>query len=374
MGKIYLPYAEQFDLMNRNLEAIAGAISRDLDVSTWAGVQKAVRAGVASSLFPVGTRFTVNHSVYGNKAYDVVAHDHYKSAHGEYAHTMTLMSHDIVLGTIPYEYAEALYYAETALSVGSYRFTIPRDYWGLKSGTYYFTLTKGLPAGGVICLAKGKDVDIVTGGLVTYKDRSDTSTYETTGVSTSAISATNLGTMGQELNHVVRVCIGSDNYKESFMRQYLNSNGTMSGSWRPQTKYDVKPTGLTSLSGYFGGLDEELRDVIGEVVVPCVANESWESPDSSVKVGEKYTVKDKVFLASRTEVFGEDTRDDGSSQLAYYNDATNADRVKYLNGNAASWFLRSSDLEATLSVGSDGDKFRVGNHATAGLVPVFNIV
>ena len=94
MSKIYLPHAEQFDLMNENLSKIANALAMDMDISTWAGIQKAVRVGVAPDLIPVGTQLAVDHSVYGTHLYDVVAHNYFKSAHDKNAHTMTLMCHD----------------------------------------------------------------------------------------------------------------------------------------------------------------------------------------------------------------------------------------------------------------------------------------
>jgi len=52
---------------------------------------------------------------------------------------------------------------------------------------------------------------------------------------------------------------------------------------------------------------------------------------------------DKVFLLSRKNVFGTDEYS-GISEgelLEYFNGATNADRIKYQNGTARYWWLRT---------------------------------
>ena len=140
MSRIYLPNASQFDVMNENLAKIANAITSGNDISTWAGIQKAVRIGVAPDLFPVGSQLSVNHKVYGTHMYDVVAHNHYKSAHDKNAHTMTLMCHD-VLNKLQFDAPEALYYAKDGLAAGTYHFTLNSTYSSWAAGTYQFTLT-----------------------------------------------------------------------------------------------------------------------------------------------------------------------------------------------------------------------------------------
>ena len=150
MSKIYLPNASQFDLMNENLAKIANAIASDIDTSTWAGIQKAVRAGVAPDLFPIGTQLPVNH---GGKQYlyDVVAHDYFKSAHDKNAHTMTIMCHD-VMDKLQFDAREAFYCFEdeegAELGEGTYNFTLANTYGSWEKGTYQFTLTSSVPVGG----------------------------------------------------------------------------------------------------------------------------------------------------------------------------------------------------------------------------------
>ena len=50
--KIFFPNSGQFDKMNENLEKIAKAVGSQVDISTWGGIQKAVRAGIAPDILP----------------------------------------------------------------------------------------------------------------------------------------------------------------------------------------------------------------------------------------------------------------------------------------------------------------------------------
>ena len=67
MSKVMFPNSAQFDEMNVNLAKIAKAVGGQVDVSTWAGVQRAVRMGIAPDIFPIGTQLLVKHSVYGDR-------------------------------------------------------------------------------------------------------------------------------------------------------------------------------------------------------------------------------------------------------------------------------------------------------------------
>lgn len=341
MGKIYLPHEEQFDLMNENLAKIAGAIGASIDTSTWAGIQRAVRTGVAPSQFPVGTQLEVSHSEYGAMLFDVVAHDYFKSPHDANAHTMTLMSHDSIV-RLQYDASEAFYYAFNKLPAGTYNFTISETYLLWEKGTYQFTLTQALPSGGHLLINSHADTALTscTGTSISPPDLGGV-------IETFAISAgnggTSLGTFGADLNHIKRVSDGSDNYAESAIRQFLNSAKDMSVAWVEQTKYDVAPNWWGSRKGFMAGLDEEFLSVVGEVVVPCATNSEYESPDSRYTKGTKYTLNDKFYLASVREVMGDSSSyiDDGTSQLPYYIGSKGVDRYKYADGVAYAWWTRS---------------------------------
>ena len=381
MSKIYLPTSEQMNTTLENLSRIAGALGTKEDTSTWAGIQRVVKSGNAPRLFPIGTQFVVPHSWGGDHVYDVVAHDYFKSAKDENAHTMTLMCHDI-FGMVQFDGAEAFYYAEAELPAGTYNVTLEETYASWVAGTYQFTLTKALPKGGQLCINGASNVPMTERFVVSYSSHTATNASETVAI-TLGNGGTHLGIFGVELNNIRRVPYGSNNYKESAIRQFLNSSAEAGSVWIPQTKFDRPPSWMTNLAGFVGGLNDEFLAVIGKVIVPCAANDIYESPDSTVVKGEKYTLSDKFYLASQNEIFGmaSGSANDGSVLFPYYNGATNADRIKhrlmYGSGQPTAWRSRSPFTVSSISVlgvAADGSEGQIIANDNLGCVPVCTIV
>lgn len=375
MSKLYLPHSDQFDTMNEHLATIAKALKADVDISTWASVQKAVRAGIAPELIPVGTQLSVEHSVYGNMLFDVVAHNHHKSAYN--TSTMTLMCHSNLAG-IQFDSPEAFYYADNGLVAGDYNFTIPKTYSSWVAGTYQFTLTQSLPQGGQLCISGRADEAITSKKVVSYASRTDTVAIESV-VITSGNGGVNLGTFGEELNHTERISYGSNNYKESALRQFLNSSAKAGSVWFPQTKFDRPPSWATSLDGFIDGLDKDFLDVVGEVVVPCSTNNTYESLDSTTIKGGKYTVIDKFYIPSQTEILGTTTEivADDSVRFPYYKNTTSADYIKYRADSPLTWWVRSACSWSATSIriiNSSGVPHSSDAISNGGCVPTCTIV
>ena len=376
MSKLFLPTKEQMDVMNENLAKIAKAVGSQVDISTWEGIQKAVRSGIAKDILPVGSQLAVNHSVYGTRLFDVVAHDYLKSVHDENAHTMTIQQHDLLPGT-QFDASEAFYYAEAELPAGTYNFTLATAYSSWAEGTYQFTLTKPVPKGGQLAISGYADAAMTARQVRSYANQTTTTATESVAI-TAGSGGTNLGTFGEGLNHSHRVSYGSNNYKESAMRQFLNSSAAAGSVWTPQTKFDRPPSWLTSLAGYKNGLDQDFLAVVGKVVLPCSANNTYEAPDSSIAKGTKYTLNDEFYLASAREIFNTnwDVADD-SKVFPFYEGAGNADRIKYRDGSAAVWWLRtpySGYAGVVRLVVSDGTLVSGDAFGAPGLAPACTIV
>ena len=369
----YFPNAEDFDEMADHLDAIAHALGEQVDVSDWSGIQKAVKLGIAPKIFPIGTRLTVNHSKYGDMEYTVVAHNHFKNAQSKDAPTMTLMSNNVLPPLIQFDSGEAFYQTDTEMLAGKYGFTIPYTIGEWKAGNYYFTLYDTLPAGASFYFGSTPD-EVAMQILV---ENFSTSTYYTMLHASLGNGDTNLGTFGVELNHTHRIYYGSNNYKESAIRQVLNST-SQAGDWKPQTKYDHYPNWVELTDGFLNGLDSGLRDTIVDVVVPCSANNTFESPDSETTVGGAYTVIDKVFLPSANELgcFGNTISND-SDTLPYFKNASNDMRIKY-DKNSTPRFYWTRTPENNTSFGmeiiNEGGK-ATGRKAIEGsyVAPIFNI-
>lgn len=376
MSKLFLPTKEQMDVMNENLAKIAKAVGSQVDISTWEGIQKAVRSGIAKDILPVGSQLAVNHSVYGTRLFDVVAHDYLKSVHDENAHTMTIQQHDLLPGT-QFDAPEAFYYAETELAAGTYNVILATAYGGWAAGTYQFTLTQAVPAGGQLRINGYESTAITSLKVQSFANRTTNTATESVAI-TAGSGGTNLGTFGEgAINSIQRVSYGSNNYKESAMRQFLNSSAAAGSVWTPQTTFDRPPSWQTSLAGYKAGLDQDFLAVVGKVVLPCSANNIYEAPDSSITKGTAYTLNDEFYLASRAEIFGSHDVNDGTVLFPFYEGAGNADRIKYRDGSAAYWWLRTPTSGYALVVRrvlSDGTVSHSYAHGAHGLAPACTIV
>lgn len=380
MTKVYLPNKEQFSRLNAQLANIATALGTQMDVSTWANIQKVVRAGIAPNVIPIGTQFTVNHSIYGDILCDVVAHNYFKSAYDENAPTMTLLSHDAI-ALLQYDAPEAFYYASSELPAGTYNFTIPKTYSSWTVGTYQFTLTTALPNMGVLGISGNASTALTSLKVISYRDLVDTTGIESVPI-TSGNGGTNLGTLGVELNHTERVSYGSDNYKDSAIRQFLNSSRGVGLAWTRKNKYDRIPSWGANIAGFVSGFNDEFLSGVGEVIVPCSANEVYECSDYTdfpTQVGKKYTLTDKFYLPSQTELFGTTTNlvADGTRLFPYFEGATDTDRIKYLKSTAQHWWTRSSRsnsptlIHAVLRTGALSSNNANNEY---GIVPCFTIV
>ena len=359
------------------LKLIAVAQGAAPEFTSWKQIQTAVAMGYGPRYFPVGSQLAVNHSVYGTRLFDVVAHDYLKSVHDENAHTMTIQQHDLLPGT-QFDAPEAFYYAEAELPAGTYNVILATAYGGWAEGTYQFTLTQAVPAGGQLRINGYESAAITSLKVQSFANRTTNTATESVAI-TAGSGGTNLGTFGEgAINSIQRVSYGSNNYKESAMRQFLNSSAAAGSVWTPQTKFDRPPSWLTSLAGYKAGLDQDFLAVVGKVVLPCSANNTYEAPDSSIIKGAKYTLNDEFYLASAREIFNTnwDVADD-SKVFPFYEGAGNADRIKYRDGSAAHWWLRtpySGNANGVRLVNSDGTMG--GNVAVGsdGLAPACTIV
>lgn len=371
--KIYLPHSQQFDEMNANLAKIAKAIGNSSYTSSWKDVRNAVRAGFAPDLYPVGTQFVVHHETYGDHLYDVVAHDFYKSANNEDAHTMTLMCHDVVCG-VPFDASEASYYVESDLPAGSYCVELPSGGELLPLGRYSFTLSSNVSKGSLICISPGGDLHTANSYVVrVYSGAKETEYLQQVFADHNVPYGTYLGVTRVELNDQNRRYFGSNNYKESAVRQFLNGSGEDGSFWKPQTKFDMFPSEYASLDGFLKGLDEEFLSVVGKVVVPCDANIDYESPDSETVKLASYTVNDLFYLPRIDEIVA----DDVTKIFPYYYGASSADRVKYYNGVPVIYSTRTPNRTCYNIQGVDTNGYTglpAGPCYTNYIVPVCNIV
>lgn len=329
-------------------------------VKTWEDVRNAVRLGIAPTLFPVGYEFNVERAGSGTITFVVRGHNHHAAANKKLSHTMTLEMKN-VYGTssaykgLVFDATEALYYAETELPAGTYHFTLLSGYDTTYGGgkTLSFTLTKPVPAGGVIMFPWAYNTQSTATKISTYASNTATAAIESVSVNEGA-SGTNLGTADgntPNMNHSHRIRYGSNNYAQSALRQWLNSDAALGAVWTPQTIFDRPPSWHTgtdaAYAGFMNGIEEEFLAVVQPAVIPCRTNSIFEvnSLDGTeFAINQTYELEDKFFLLSRPEIYGtwdSSTYKDGEL-LEYYEGLTDAERKKFDSfGSARHVWLRS---------------------------------
>ena len=330
-------------------------------VNTWEDIKNAVRLGLGEKLFPVGYEFTTEDSVTGAVITWVVrGHNHHAAANKKLEHTMTLEA-KYVYGTaagtyksLVFDAYEALYYASEEIPAGTYNFILEYDTSSIVSGTYQFTLTKAVPAGGQIVLGTNSNSTAVTGcKIATYGTVAGVDAIESGIAVTVGSEGVNLGTVkgtsatSENLNCAQRILWGSNNYAQSAARQWLNSDAAAGAVWTPTNKFDRRPSWATSYSGFMLGLPADFLAAVQPAAIPCRTNSVFEvnSLDGTeYTVNKVYELQDKFFLLSRPEIYGSwdsATYKDGEL-LEFYEGFTDTERIKYdAAGSARNCWLRS---------------------------------
>jgi hypothetical protein len=313
----------KMDLSNSLLALISHGQTKAV-LNSWQQVQHIVRAGLHHQVFQIGDQFVATFD--GQPfVWDVIGIDHDKPTDPRFTHSLTIQSHDCLLDA-QFSAPQALYYAETSLPAGQHRFTF-------NNVQYSFTTSQVVPAGGLVFISGWGAGDVPT-AITTYAaDR--TTTIETGLVVTQSAGADTLS----PVNHHQRCRYGSNNYVESAIRQWLNSEAS-TFTWVPKTNYDRPST--YSGGGFLYQLDPELVAVLGAVDKQVARNTVTDG-------GGQDLFSDKVFLLSRVEIYGggEGTTS-GEAPYSYYESmapspTVNAldGRIKYLGASATNWWLRS---------------------------------
>ena len=297
-----------------------------------------------------------------NIKFVVRAHNKHAAADTRLTHTMTLEM-KFVYGTssayksMIFDAQEALYYAAAGLEAGSYCFTVKNQAWYPDDNnvTFYFTLTQDVPAGGQLVISAQYNQSMQNKQMKSYPSVNSTTEIETVVLSSTEIpGAVDLGAtdgLTENMNHLHRIVFGSNNYAQSNIRQWLNSEGKVNTYYAAQTKFDRPNENLigsdTAYAGFAHGFGDDFLNAVKAAVVPYRTNDVFEvdSLDGTVQAKSTvYNVKEKFFLLSRPEIYGSwdsSSLKDGE-QLEFYVGLTNTERIKYDSfGSARYCWLRS---------------------------------
>lgn len=328
-------------------------------ISSWDGFRSLVRSGTASSLYPVGTKLYETWGDNTSNAWIIVDYDNSNyndpdiSALG-YTHNVVLYEEKINYLKL-FDNTEAWLYTESVLPAGTYRFTIPNydaAYGGDK--TYIFTSTVDVPVHGQLTLTwayntnptkvQGYSSSTSTTALfnVDIAEWDGTTTSEDLGTIKLAMSDPD-STYGK-LNHIHRARYGSNNYYQSGIRQWLNADATANNWWKPTNIFD-RPYGERNTDGGLYLMDKDFRKVIAAPNITCITNNIFEtgtSGSTAFKLQTQYTIRDKIFLPTHTELNLSNNPNIGTV-FSQYTNAGNDDRIKYRkdNGNAYYYWFRT---------------------------------
>lgn len=354
------------------------ALGNVSDINDWDDIARIVRNGLGEKAFPIGTQLSVSRGD-GVTPYvfDVVDH---RTVTDPFTNTtkpgMALLMHRVIYGRA-FDAVEALYYAENELPAGTYHFTVKNQAWYAADNdvAYQFTLTNAVPKGGQIVLSATYNATLNGKSVKTYSSSASTTVIETATLSAGS-GGTDLGaTDGNttNMNFFHRCVLGSNNYKESAIRQWINADGAAGAWWTASNKFDRPVDYAASAAGFLNGVDSKFINAAGYTDIPCKTNNTFELPNWTKNTA--YTVQDKFFLASRNELgFGTENVAEGTV-FKLYDGATNADRIKYDFSSTATarlWWVRSptpGGADYVRFVRTDGSLDDYFAHLGRGAVP-----
>ena len=351
---------------------------------TWATVADVVRSGEAADVFAVGDVLTVEHATYGEIEMEIAGFDQHTPVDAAKTHTMLLLAKntiaDLMFDAPELQYgvtADTVFntsellainlkgasavttFKQEAAATGTARvwYSLNGQYklyystsnkrweiWSCNSGTHiasanydYQSTAAAAPTGGVW---NGGTTAVAAKAYYTF----DGNEY---ALATVADGAAVLPDTYYEPNpNASRYSYGYNSWRESALRQWLNTDKGSGTWWQAQNIWDVAPGYANTLPGFLAGIaDADFLAAIGPVKLTTARN-------TVCDCGGYDVTEDLVFLASRTEVFGENNNSVAEGEkLGLYATADNTDRIKYNPAGAAKyWWLRSPYPGLTFTV------------------------
>ena len=277
---------KQTALMARIAQTTVGAAL----VSDWGEAAEAVQGKLGPMVFPIGMKCIVPWSTKASSsgtateyapAFNVTHHGQGVLKDSEILEVMHLQMDRCLPFDTPFSPCQAFVYAIDGLPAGTYNVIVASEYAGRAAGTYQFTLTQAVPAGGqLVGFWKAGAAASVT----VYASRTTTTATETCAV-TSGNGGVCLGTFSAAgdqvvpasgtpatsktitvsgtgyhvygLNSMQRVAYGNNRYLHSSARQYLGAEGF---NWYvPQTVFD-RPPAYAGRQGFLSGFSDEFLE------------------------------------------------------------------------------------------------------------------
>jgi len=257
---------------------------------------------------------------------------------------MTLLMKRCIYG-IQFDAPQAAFVASEAMAAGTYHFKLLDNYDTEYDGGKYvqFTLVNPLVAGDQIVITWGYNQSWIGKNAYVYH-AFDVAPAETC-VMSEGQSGTYLGvadSSSANLNHTHRLRYGSNNWKESAVREWLNSDA-QAGEWQTQqTRFQRPCSYALSKAGFMSYLDPSFVATVRTGTHLNRTNQVFDLLGAKVA----YSTEERFFLLSNEEIgFSSESGIVCGSLFSFYDGANNDDRIKYDIANedtARYWWLRTS--------------------------------
>lgn len=307
---------------------------------TWAEIKQNVKMGYGELLYPVGTEFEVecpSGAPYNSIIFVVVDH---RVENDE--HIMTMLMKHVIYST-EFDAIQAIICPEETMAAGTYHFALLSGYDTTNDGgkNVQFTLANDLEAGGQIVMNWPYNQTWIGKNLTVYH-AFGTSAVETC-IMSEGTGGTDLGAADGTvsiLNHTQRARYGSNNYKESAIREWLDSDDA-ANAWQTQQTRFQRPCSYRTRAGFVTYLDPEFVAVIRKGSHPNRTNEKFDINGKK----QAYSTTDKFYLASQEEIgFSSESGIVCGTVFDFYNGAAQSDKIKYdvtAQTSARNWWLRT---------------------------------
>ena len=302
---------EGFARQNLLLSQLVSASATATPVATLNEIHEIVRSGEAANVFSIGDQINLNWND-GTTAYvlpfDIVHFGDVELQDGETVPGMFIQSHYALQG-VQFDASEAIMKCSSALSAGTYHFTIGTS-WGthcVANKVYQFTTTQEIPENGQIVVGSNSsfytwsapDTAPSNWRVYTFSSASSTTPIETLTL-TEGSGGTDLGTLSSStkfgasgLVNLQMAAYGYNRWSHSANRQYYNSSAATGSWWAAQHDTDRPPQQLATVRGFMAGLDEAFLNIIKPVKVVTALNTVTDTD-----IGSSEVTYDTFFLAS----------------------------------------------------------------------------
>ena len=287
-----------------NASSIA-AVASDLRT-----IHQIVKNGYASQLFNEGDQIIVPwRDVVADVSYslpfDITHFGDVELQDGETVPGMFLQSHYASPFGVQFSHAQGFYVVgEDGLPANTYYLTCDVS-WGkncVKGDNLCFTLENDAPAGAILAGFVGMPDQVYTNWKVYVYDTDHKTILETVNTVTKEARGEYLGlwdAYGNNeygLNGVQRTAYGNNRWKDSALRQFLNSDKAANLWWTPQNDFDIVPDQINK-AGFLTGFESEFLNILGKVKVKTALNTVV---DAEKNLGFDETF-DKFFVPSLEE-------------------------------------------------------------------------